>query len=973
MPWPFNGLQKTNNSSAPKEFFLKHFFPLLAFSLIYSIATGQTGYWQQQADYSIDVSLDDKDNALLGFEKVIYTNNSPDTLHFIWFHLWPNAYKNDRTDFARQNTENGYTDFYFSDEDQRGYINQLDFKADGITARTEADSNNIDILKVFLPIPLAPGGSVAITTPFHVKLPLNVSRGGYVGQTYQVTQWYPKPAVYDSKGWHPMPYLDQGEFYSDFGNFSVNITLPENYVVAASGVLNSKDEFNILKLKAIQKPTDQKTYKWFANEVANLKKGEHPAFESLAPASSPKQKTLNYTLERAHDFAWFASKLFIVQHDTLKLENNTIDVFSFYNPWQEERWKQSLAFVKSGTKYYSSRIGTYPYPVLSVVAGSDAAGSDGMEYPTIALITSQSGGQTLDATIAHEIGHNWFYGMIASNERDHPWMDEGINTFYQESYEKEKYKKAEDYVQSRNDFIARKLPNDFYATMIASLEKIKKDQPIDMPAPNYTDLNYGLVVYEKTARWMHLLESRMGSAAFDSSMRYYFNTWKYRHPSPEDFRQSMQHTGNAAIDSLYPKLFITGPLDAMPRKRPVKLTGLFNLKETDKYHYISVLPAFGYNMYDYLMAGVMLHNYQLPVNNFNFLLAPMYATQTKELAGAGRMSYSVFKKRYWLETSVSGTTYSIDDYTKDDGSKVYLHFNRIVPSVKLTLYNKDLRSHQKFTINARTFLLNEDVLQFSFDDTVATVTTKKQPSYVNQLTFAAEDNRKLYPYSANITVDQGKQFIRAGFTGKMFFNYQDGKKGMQARFFAGKFFYTQDKTIYTQFQTDRYQLNMTGPKGYEDYTFSNYFVGRNEFEGWQSQQISERDGFFKVRTDLLGTKVGKSDDWLMALNFSADIPDKINPLKVLPFELPLKVFADFGTYSEAWKDDNPSGSFLYDAGIQLSLLKGLVNIYAPIFYSKVYGDYFKSTLGEKRFLKTLSFDINLQVFKLNNLFPEIPL
>jgi hypothetical protein len=166
---------------------------------------------------------------------------------------------------------------------------------------------------------------------------------------------------------------------------------------------------------------------------------------------------------------------------------------------------------------------------------------------------------------------------------------------------------------------------------------------------------------------------------------------------------------------------------------------------------------------------------------------------------------------------------------------------------------------------------------------------------------------------------------------------------------------------------------MSGPKGSEDYTYSNYFIGRNDFEGWKSQQIMERDGFFKVRTDLLGNKIGKTDDWLMAVNFSGDIPKQINPLNALPFKLPVKFFIDIGTYSDAWKDQPATGRFLYDAGLQLSLFKSGINIYFPLLYSKVYSDYFKSTWGDKHFWKTVSFDINLSVLQPSKLMRELPL
>ena len=185
-----------------------------------------------------------------GFEIIDYTNNSPDTLHYIWFHLWPNAYKNDQTAFSEQMLQLGNTDFYFSDESKRGYINRLDFKINGITANLEDHPQYIDVAKLILPFALLPGQTIKITTPFHEKIPYNFSRGGYIDHTFQITQWYPKPAVYDNRGWHPMPYLEQGEFYSEFGNFRVRITVPKDYIVAATGELQNEDEMKWLHEKS---------------------------------------------------------------------------------------------------------------------------------------------------------------------------------------------------------------------------------------------------------------------------------------------------------------------------------------------------------------------------------------------------------------------------------------------------------------------------------------------------------------------------------------------------------------------------------------------------------------------------------------------------------------------------------------------------------------------------------------------------
>ena len=299
--------------------------PALLITLILNLQASPQ-YWQQQVDFIIEVTLNDKEKTLDAFEKITYYNNSPDTLNFIWFHLWPNAYKNDLTAFNDQLLENGNTDFYFSTKEERGYINRLDFKVNGSTAKTEDHPQHIDIIKILLPQPLLPNQKASITTPFHVKLPYNFSRGGYEGESFQITQWFPKPAVYDATGWHPMPYLDQGEFYSEFGNYDVRITLPSNYVVAATGELQDSKEKEWLKSRS---QFSWKPVKQLSNSGKNtLSKKNIQEY----PPSSTDNKTIRFLQNNVHDFAWFADKRFAVHADTCELASGRIiQLYTYYS------------------------------------------------------------------------------------------------------------------------------------------------------------------------------------------------------------------------------------------------------------------------------------------------------------------------------------------------------------------------------------------------------------------------------------------------------------------------------------------------------------------------------------------------------------------------------------------------------------------------------------------------------------------
>ncbi len=891
-----------------------------------------SSYWQQQVNYTIDVSLNDADKALDGYVKIQYYNNSPDTLYFIWFHLWPNAYKNDKTAFSDQLLENGRTDFYFSNNDRRGYINRIGFKVNGITAKTADHPQQQDIVKLVLPAPLAPKSSINIETPFHVKLPDNFSRSGYIKQSYQITQWYPKPAVYDKKGWHEMPYLDQGEFYSEFGNYDVSISLPKKFIVASTGILKEEKD-----------------------------KGE--------------LKTLRFQQDNVHDFAWFADKDFLVTHDTLQLASRIIDVYAYYYKANTALWKNSINYIKSAIKTKSEWIGEYPYKTVSVIERSGKGGG-GMEYPTITLVSTPSNEKELDFLINHEVGHNWFYGILASNERLHPWMDEGMNTYYDNRYSLQQYGNTNnDLIGSKSSFIKNRMPGDPMHTLLQTVTVVKKDQPIETPSEKFNLINYNIIAYTKAGDWMKLLETEIGQPAFDKFMKQYYIRWQFKHPYPEDFKSLAEEISGKNLDPIFALLTTKGSLQKKVKK-DIRVTSFFSMKNTDKHNYIFIAPSIGYNFYDKLMVGAFIHNYTLPLSKFQFLVTPLYATGSKKINGLGRVSYSWYpgNKGQKAEISVAASKFTVDDFTDSTNTKNYLPFSKIVPSLKYVFANKNPRSTVRKFIQWKTFFINETSLLFTIDtiNQIDVITYPVNHRYVNQLQFVIENYRKLYPYNAILQAEQGDGFVRLNFTGNYYFNYANSG-GLNLRLFAGKFIYTGDQTYLTQFQTDQYHLNMTGPKGYEDYTYSNYFFGRNEFEKFSSQQIMIRDGGFKVRTDYLSNKIGKTDDWLTAINFTTTIPKEINPFELIPHDIArLKIFIDVGTYAEAWKKDAGTGRFLYDAGLQLSLFNNLVTIYAPILYSKVYKDYFKSTITEKRFSKNIVFSIDLQNLSLKKLFPQSP-
>lgn len=479
-------------------------------------------YFQQEVNYRIVVRLDDSTHTLDGHVEMQYVNHSPDTLSEIWMHLWGNAFKNRRTAFCKQKLRDGSARFYFAEDKDLGYFKNLDFSANGQKIEWHYDERHPDIARLKLFSPLLPGARVTLATPFFLKIPASFSRLGHVGTSYQMTQWYPKPAVYDHKGWHPMPYLDQGEFYSEFGAFDVTITLPENYVVGATGILQTLSEIDFLKNKE-------------AESREKLAKGVDKKKDPFPPSSSAR-KTIRFVAERVHDFAWFADKRFFVLKDTAQLASGrTVECWAMFTNAESDIWEKGAFYVRRAVEFYSEKVGEYPWPQATAVHSALSAGG-GMEYPMITVIGNSSSAKQLDEVITHEVGHNWFYGILASNERDHPFMDEGLNSYYEFRYMKTYYEGsfADDILPKFVYDPAKSGPPLHSAQLVLAREH--KDTPPDSHSNDFAPIAYGLQVYMKTALCLHWLEQAVGTERLDAAMRDYYQQWRFRHPYPEDLR-----------------------------------------------------------------------------------------------------------------------------------------------------------------------------------------------------------------------------------------------------------------------------------------------------------------------------------------------------------------------------------------------------------------------------------------------------
>jgi hypothetical protein len=488
------------------------------------------GYWQQDVHYKINASLDDKSDIIDGAIELVYTNNSPDELPFVYFHLYSNAQAKDSylSDLYKNN---GYKVTHGKYQAQGLGTNVSKITLNGADLKTEQDNT---ILKVFLPKPIKSGESITLKIDFKTYFDNGTIRNrmklfnawGY--KHYDVVHWYPRISVYDRKmGWDTDQHMDH-EFYGDFGTYDVAFTFPNNYILDATGVLVNKNE--VLPVDLLAK-LDIKNFK-------NKPWNETPSVVVLPDGT---QKTWKFHAENVHDFALTADPTYRIG----EAEWKGIKCISLAQEPHASRWQNAAEYTAKVIQVNSEDFGMYGYPKMIV-----ADAQDGMEYPMLTL----DGGYDPDYRdlLAHEISHNWFFGMIGTNETYRAMLDEGFTQFltnwtYEriDGVQRVKYAAKSNYVERfiEPDYVRNS--EVFNGYMMDAARGIETNINVHSDGYNGAIRHGGgyRQVYMKTAVMLYNLQYTLGDSLFLSAMQNYFNQWKFAHPYVEDFRNSViQHT-----------------------------------------------------------------------------------------------------------------------------------------------------------------------------------------------------------------------------------------------------------------------------------------------------------------------------------------------------------------------------------------------------------------------------------------------
>ncbi|MFM7764916.1 MAG: M1 family metallopeptidase [Sphingomonadales bacterium] len=935
-----------------------------------SLSKNQTP-WQQRVDHEIRAVLVEKQKVLRCFQTITYTNNSPDAIYRIPFHIWPNAFSGRHTAYGKESIINGNKKFFNATEEERGALDSLSFTVNGISAVYTADSVNPDIVYLRLPQTLNTGDKITIATPFRVKIPWLFSRMGCNGDLFSITQWYPKPAVYDVNGWNAFPYAEQGEYYSEFGDYEVSLDVPANWRIAATGELQNAEEFTWLDSLAIGRDTTERT----------------------------GRKNLTYKQKQVSDFAWFAKPDFEVAKGKTSLPNGAeVTTFAFYIPKKTVNGPSILAAIDKALQYYSGRVGSYPYRYCTVVIGP-LQGAGGMEYPMITICADASEG-----TIIHEVGHNWFQGMLGSQERQYPWMDESINTFYQQQAEgkgTDEYSPGDKFSANSN-YAAYRLTHD-----------VGQFQCGHLHSRSYTGVNYGAIVYAINPQRFLYLQEYLGRTVMDSCMKTYFRKWQYKHPLPADIQAAFEEVSGKKLGWFFDGL-LSGPApdvavqsvhksktgyvvkinNKTPYELPFKLQWRYGTrKETIWVHSDTtvelkgkmqeiVLNASGYlpesnmanndattsrailktwgkgkfgfpglytrgqnrhwvfpmffmwNKYDGYTPGLVFSSLTFPRRNWEYWVAPLYGLRSKEVVGFAGLRRNIFHHSGPFALTEIGLNFRRFSFLP-----MYAYRNP-------TIYNRwAFKVNQYFRVS-KSWVLNrlETELTRVRLDTLVSMTVTTWETDVARISWIRESGKKLMPFNTRLDIMGGGnglfgsktqfgtpfgpiygKFLMANATAEIYVPHPNKSKkdiGLRVKGYASGMIHNYSGS------TGNFVLPISAPQFTpNDPTFSHMAVARSARfgtgNGYWSQMLVNGANGIRMFPNL------NTDKWVAGVNINSHI---------LPF-LPVQIFFDAAYV--------PLSAYLtekihYAGGLSYSTRMGKSSNFEatlPLFYSKTFSDF----------------------------------
>mgnify|MGYP003321957539 FL=1 len=477
-------------------------YKFLFFALVFTLSINGQNSWQQNANYKIYIDVDVKKSTFKGSQEVLYTNNSPDTLNKVFFHLYFNAFRPESDMAERLNNgddNNRRFDVNIKDLEphEYGQLKVSNLKQDGLNIDSFVSDT---ILEVTLTNPIPPGESSLFTMNFNGQIPITIRRAGRdspMGVKYSMAQWYPKISEYDYEGWNTAPYTGR-EFHGVWGDFDVTIKIDKDFIVAASGYIQETDPNN--------------------NKLGYL---------------SGKKRVWNFKAPKVHDFTWAADSEYI--HDIYPGPNGVKLNFYYKNdPKIIANWKTLQPVTAELMDFFNNYIGEYPYEQYSVVQGGDG----GMEYSMLTLLNYGEELIPLISVTSHELAHAWFQGVLATNEMNHAWMDEGSASYFGELAESHVFN-----IDFHPIFTER--PYQDYISLATS----GQEMPLATNANRFKfNRAYEDAAYDKGFVFLSQLNYIIGEKAFEKTIKNYFDKYKFTHPLPNDLRRVAEQSSGILLN-----------------------------------------------------------------------------------------------------------------------------------------------------------------------------------------------------------------------------------------------------------------------------------------------------------------------------------------------------------------------------------------------------------------------------------------
>src|SRR5438128_3390536 len=494
-------------------------------------------YWQQRVAYGIRATLDTGTNVLTGSERIRYVNHSPDALEFLWVQIEQNIFAPNSITYQLNQPPLHFAGGAVFDFTGKGFLGGLTIDRLSTGGKPLTRTEYGTMMRVELPRPLQPDSAFTFEVAWHFPVPpYGGGRMGRVGSRfYEIGQWYPRLVVYDDvHGWNPLPYIGAGEFYLEYGDFDVSLTLPAGFVVAATGTVQSP-----LEVWTAEQRARLTRARGSAERVAIITKAEAVANGARRTAGT---KTWHFMAPNVRDFAWAAGPDLRWDASTW----NGILIETYYHP-EAAPWEEANKMARFTIRHFSETWGMYPWPHATSVEGL----VEGMEYPMITFVPSLEKREDQYWVLMHEFGHEWFPMLVGSDERRYPWMDEGFNTFID-------YGAAEGYFQGTayGDTVRRELLADYQVSAVPGAEQPPLDHPVEQ-----RDLAWA--AYQKPALMLTILrDAVLGRETFERALREYVRRWQFKHPQPADFFRTIENVSGRDLDWFWREwIYTTARLD----------------------------------------------------------------------------------------------------------------------------------------------------------------------------------------------------------------------------------------------------------------------------------------------------------------------------------------------------------------------------------------------------------------------------